>query len=292
MNVKYILPLSVCMGACSGTSHDNINEDMQTTEVTLTHAVRGHIAQETILSATTAYQSKAAVAAPVASFVTEVRVRPGTRVRLGELLYRLESKEQHALGTEGSFIDLKAEHDGTVLDVQAQPGSYVAEGAVLCTVVETGSLVFEINVPYEQRKYAKGGNRCILELPDGTRLPATVQAPLATMNTVSQSEKVVALAEAPFLPEGLNVKAIFTSEETSETVTILPKSAVQSDETLTEHWIMKLSADSTSVRVPVEVGNSSRDSIEILSPSLSPQEQIIRTGGYGLADGAKVTVTQ
>lgn len=292
MNVKYILLLPVCMAACSGANPDNMNEAAQATEVTLAHAVRGHIAQETVLSATTAYQNKATIAAPVAAFVAEVRVRPGTRVKSGEFLYRLESKEQHALGTNRSFIDLKAEHDGIVLDVQAQPGSYVAEGAVLCAVAEAGSLVFEINVPYEQRKYAKGGSRCMLELPDGMRLPAIVQSPLVTMNTFSQSEKVVALAEAPFLPEGLNVKAVFTSEETPETVTILPKSAVQSDETLTEHWIMKLSADSTSVRVPVKVGNSSRDSIEILSPYLSPEEQIIRTGGYGLADGAKVTVTR
>ena len=73
---------------------------------------------------------------------------------------------------------------------------------------------------------------------------------------------------------------------------MLPKSAVQSDETLTEHWVMKLADDNTAVRVPVEVGNSNASEIEIKSDALSPQDRIILTGGYGLEDGAKVVVTK
>ena len=190
-------------------------------------------------------------------------------------------------------IPIQAERDGIVLDVQQQAGSYITEGAVLCSVAEAGSLIFEINVPYEQRRYAYSGNKCMLELPDGTRLTATVHAPLATMNTVSQSERVIARAKAPFLPEGMNVKAVFTeSGSFSDKGMILPKSAVQSDETLTEHWVMKLADDSTAVKVPVEVGNSNASEIEIKSAALSPQDWIILTGGYGLEDGAKVVVTK
>ena len=222
----------------------------------------------------------------------ETRVKPGTRVQAGQVLYRLQSKEQHALRNNGKEIEIKAERDGIVLDVQAQPGSYALEGTVFCTLVEAASLVFEINVPYEQRTVAKAGNHCTLELPDGTRLTATVQSPLAVMNTASQSERVVAIADAPFLPEGMNVKAVFTSRSTSEGITVLPKSAVQSDETLTDHWVMQLATDSTAVKVPVNIGNCTADSIEILSPSLSSQDCIIATGGYGLEDKARVTVIQ
>ena len=152
--------------------------------------------------------------------------------------------------------------------------------------------MFEINVPYEQQRYAYSGSKCMLELPDGTRLAATVHAPLATMNTVSQSERVIARAKAPFLPEGMNLKAIFAENNASSKGMILSKSAVQSDETLTEHWVMKLADDSTAVRVPVEIGNSNVSEIEIKSTTLSPQDLIILTGGYGLEEGAKVVVTQ
>lgn len=75
--------------------------------------------------------------------------------------------------------------------------------------------MFEINVPYEQLEPVQGGSRCILELPDWKRLRAAMQATLATMDEVSQSEEIVATAaDAPFLPEGMNVKAVFISGST------------------------------------------------------------------------------
>ena len=291
-----LLLLIVSFGGCGqrGTSNGNMQEEKPGTAVTLTHTAFGKIEKEIILSATTMYQNKSVVSAPIPAFITEVLVQPGSRVKAGDVLYRIESKEQHALGNGNhAVIPIKAGRDGIVLDVQQQAGSYVTEGTVLCSVAEAGSLVFEINVPYEQQRYAHSGSKCLLELPDGTRLTATVHAPLATMNTASQSERVIARAKAPFLPEGMNVKAVFTeSGSSSDKGMILPKSAVQSDETLTEYWVMKLADDNTAVRVPVEVGNSNASEIEIKSDALSPQDRIILTGGYGLEDGAKVVVTK
>jgi len=55
---------------------------------------------------------------------------------------------------------------------------------------------------------------------------------------------------------------------------------------------MRLAKDSTAAKVPVSIGNSTTDSIEILSPILSPRELIVATGNYGLTDGAKVTIIQ
>lgn len=291
-----LLSLIVSLSGCGqrDASNGNMQEEKPGTAVTLTHAASGKIEMEIILSATTAYQNKSVVGSPIPAFITEVLVQPGSRVKAGEILYRIKSKEQHALGNDNhAVIPIKAERDGIVLDVQQQAGSYVTEGAVLCSVAEAGSLVFEINVPYEQRRYAHNGSRCMLELPDGTRLTATLHAPLATMNTVSQSERVIARAKAPFLPEGMNVKAVFTeNDSSSDKGMILPKSAVQSDETFTEHWVMKLSDNGTAIKVPVEVGNSNVSEIEIKSDALSPQDRIILTGGYGLEDGAKVVVTK
>lgn len=289
-----LLLLIVSLGGCGqrDASDVNIRKEMPGTAVTLTHAAFGRIEKEVIFSATTVYQNKSVVGAPIPAFITEALVQPGSRVKAGETLYRIESKEQHALGNGShTVIPIKAERDGIVLDVQ-QAGSYVTEGTVLCTVAEIESLVFEIHVPYEQQRYAHRGSKCRLELPDGTRLAATVQAPLATMNTVSQSEQVIARAKAPFLPEGMNVKAVFSESGSSSEGMILPKSAVQSDETLTKYWVMKLADDSTAVRVPVAIGNSNASEIEIESDALSPQDRIILTGGYGLEEGAKVVVTK
>lgn len=291
MKAKYILLFPALLSACTGSKVDKASEAEPATEVTLTHVVFGHIPQEIILRATTVYQNKTVVAAPIPSFASEVYVRTGKRVEAGELLYRLESKEQHALGQNNAPIEIRATRPGIVIDVQTQAGSYAAEGATLCTLAETGSLVFEINVPYEQRKYAQSGSHCTLELPDGTCLRATVQTSLVTMNETSQSEKIIATAtDAPFLPEGMNVKAILTSAGKAESVLLLPKAAVQSDETLTEHWVMRLADDSTAIKVPVETGNSTADSIEIYGP-LTPTDRIVLTGGYALADSSKIIIS-
>lgn len=290
-----LLSLIVSLGGCGqrDASNGNIQKEKPGTAVTLTRAAFGKIEKEIILSATTVYQNKSVVGVPIPAFITEALVRPGSRVKAGETLYRIESKEQHALGNGShTAIHIKAERDGIVLDVQQQAGSYVTEGTVLCSVAEIESLVFEIHVPYEQQRYAHSGSKCMLELPDGTRLAATVHTSLATMNTVSQSERVIARAKAPFLPEGMNVKAVFSVSDSSSERMILPKSTVQSNETLTEYWVMKLADDSTAVRVPVAIGNSNASEIEIESDALSPQDRIILTGGYGLEDGAKVVVTK
>ena len=274
---------------------ENVEDEKPGTAVTLTHVTFGRIEKKIILFATTAYQNKSVVGSPIPAFITEVLVQPGSRVKAGQILCRIESKEQHALGNgSGALIPIKAERDGIVLDVLQQAGSYVTEGTVLCSVAETGSLVFELNVPYEQQRYARNGSRCALELPDGTQLAATVHAPLATMNMASQSERVIVRAQAPFLPEGMNVKAIFTDGgSASDKGMILPKSAVLSDETLTEHWVMKLSDDSKkAIKVPVETGNGNATEIEVRSTALSPQDRIILTGGYGLEDGARVVVAK
>ncbi len=290
----FLLLASVCLAGCNSKDQSALSENKPRTAVTVTHVSYGKIDKELVLSATTAYQQKAVVASPIAAFVVDAFVSPGARVRAGQVLYRLESKEQHALGDgNGGVVLVRAARGGVVLDVQQLAGGYVTEGAVLCTVAESGSLVFEINVPYEQRRYAHSGSRCMIELPDGSRLSASVGSPLASMSMSSQSERLVARAKAPFLPEGMNVKAIFnTTGSRQGRGFLLPKSAVQSDETLSEHWVMRLSDDSTVNKVPVAVGNSNSTEVEVISGALSPQDRIVLTGGYGLEDGARVTVTK
>lgn len=161
-----LLLFMVSLGGCGqkAASNGNMQKEKPETAVTLTRVVFGKIEKEVILYATTAYQNKSMVSAPIPAFITEALVQPGSRVKAGETLYRIESKEQHALKNDShAVIPIKAERDGIVLNVQQQAGSYVTEGTVLCSVAEIGSLVFEINVPYEQRRYTHRGNKVSIQ---------------------------------------------------------------------------------------------------------------------------------
>lgn len=291
------ISLALCLAGCGvkGQSEDKAVEERPKTAVTLTNGVYGHIKRTTSFPAIVVYRNKSVITAPVSGFILRQSVTVGTRVKAGQLLCIIESKERHAVGGDGEdgLLHINAACDGIVLDVRQQTGDYVAEGTAICAVAELSSLVFEINVPYEQQGEVRGSDKCTLELPDGTRLTATVQSPLAEMNTVSQSERFIATAKAPFLPEGLRLKALFSSgAETGGKNMLIPASAVQSDETLTQHWVMVLSVDSVAVKVPVKVIGRNSTEIEIKSDALSPQDRIILTGGYGLEDGAKVVVTE
>ena len=287
----YLLAVATTLACCKRTPDAPDATPQQRTAVTLTQARYGHIDEQTALTATTAYLRKATVNAPIAAFVTTASIVPGNRVRAGQTIFRLESKEQHALGT-GTLppITVAAPLSGVVLDVTAQTGSYVAEGTPLCTIAETSSLVFLVDVPYEQRRLARTGNRCTLELPDGTHLIATIVAPLATMDATAQTERVVARAKSPFLPEGMTVRAIFDQTGSSTGHLILPRSAVQADETLTSHWLMTVGANHRARRVDVEVQRSNDSLVELRAGNLKTTDHVILTGGYSLEPGDEVVV--
>ena len=53
---------------------------------------------------------------------------------------------------------------------------------------------------------------------------------------------------------------------------------------------MKLIDDSTAVRVPVKIGNSTADSMEVFGP-LVPTDRIVLTGGYALPDSSKIIIS-
>ena len=72
----------------------------------------------------------------------------------------------------------------------------------------------------------------------------------------------------------------------------LPRSALLTDETETNFWVMKLIDSSTAVKVPVKKGIESGDRVEIDSPIFDPDDKILVTGNYGLPDTAKVKVEQ
>lgn len=287
--VLLLLVQTSCGESDSHSANQQASTPRPRTAVTLTRVGHEGIESEVSFTATTAYLTKTTVNSPVAAYVRETRVTQGQRVAAGETLFVLENKDQHFIG-QAPLLVVKAVKSGVVLDTPVQAGNFVADAGTLCTVANTGSLVFELNVPTEQQTEVHAGRQCTIALPDGRAFSAKVSQPLAAMNTVSQSVRVVArAAHAPFLPEGLNATARFVTQSRRETLT-LPRSAVQSDETLSAYWVMRLVNDSTVERVTVRVGRSNAERIEVYSDSLSADDRIVLTGGYGLADGALVEI--
>ncbi len=289
--ILFILP--VILFSCT---QNNNNTDAPTprTAITITHVSQGVINDSITLSAITSYLNKSSITSPIPAYVTKVLIEPGSKVQAGQTIFRLESKERNALGLDDNntagIIDIKASASGIVTLVKQQAGDYVTEGTILCEIANKNSLVFQINVPYEYTQYVVGGRNCIIILPDGTILNANIGTPMASMNTVSQSQLYKAKANTGFLPEGLIAKVSILKNASISSAQLLPRQAVQCDVSMQRYWIMRLANDSLAVKQEVEIGNGDKNNIEIVSPVLSPSERIVLDGSYAMEDSTLVKI--
>jgi hypothetical protein len=261
----------------------------------------GSVSNNLDLFATTVYLKRNVVTTPLPGFITRVNAHLGERVTRGQLLYELETKERRALGgnplpgdtamSNFGLIRVIAPTSGIVstLDKQ-QPGDYVTEGVQLCVVAESGSLNFQVNVPYEYIQFARSGKSCRITLPDNSVLQAVFTTPLSNMNPAAQTQIVLAKSvDNLFLPENMVVK-VSTGKGAEARRQVLLKACVLSDEMMREFWVMKLLDDSTAVKTLISIGNKNKEEIEVLSPQFNPGDKIISVGNYGLPDTASVTI--
>ncbi|MCW3124166.1 MAG: hypothetical protein JWQ38_3658 [Flavipsychrobacter sp.] len=303
-NLLIIILLTSLLGSCkrhTASSEEEGAKPRSGVQVTSIHY--GVIGDNLELSGSALYLQRDIVTASIPAFITKVNCYLGKRVAKGEVLYVLESKERKVLGKTPQIVDnsfkdfgivqLKAPTAGIISTFDKQQiGDYVLEGTQLCTVVESGSLAIQVNVPYDFVAYTPPGKKCTIILPDGTTHNAVITTPLNSVNTSAQTQSIMARPnEFIFLPENLIVKVVIRKGSTSNKQ-LLPKSCVQSDEMMKDFWIMKLINDSTAVKVQVAIGNKNDTEVEILTPQLGTSDQIILTGAYGLPDTALVTITK
>jgi hypothetical protein len=289
------------MSSCSKTSPEEDATVKAKVAVEITGLSTGIVADELTLFANTLYLKRNVVTSPIPAFVTQVFIKLGDPVKQGQVLYLLETKERRALGSQAvvpdsssaSFgkITIKAPASGIIstLDKQ-QIGDYVLEGGQLCTIAESNALAFAVNVPFEFTAFAKTGSKCSLVLPDNSRHHATFTTPLTTMNTLAQTQTILAKSdEAMFLPENLIVK-VLVNKNMEAKQQVLPKACVLTDEMMEKFWVMKLLNDSTAIKVLVKPGIRNRESVEIMEPIFKVDDKFLITGNYGLPDTARIMV--
>ena len=299
----YIVVLFSALTSCTNKSAGDEKLSTPKSPVQVTSIRIGSIDDNLILSGTTIYLKRNVITSEIPAFITKVNIHLGGKIARGQVLYELQTKESKALGkqivradttlNQIGIIKVYAPSSGIIstFDKQ-QTGDYVLEGAQLCTIAESNDLAFQINVPYEYSQFTKPGSRCFITLPDNTIHSAILSTPLATMNSLAQTEIVLAkTSDFLFLPENLIIK-VQILKPSSGSKQILAKACVLSDEMMKEFWVMKLINDSVAVKVPVTIGNKSDKEIEINSPQFKVDERIIINGNYGLNDTARVKITK
>lgn len=252
------------------------------------------------LNATATYLVKNSIKANATGYLSSVNVTANDYVTKGSILFSIKTREAKVLGNTinkidptlnfGGAIRVLSHTNGIVTMVNVQQGDYVQDGDALIAINDANSFAIVMSLPYELKKYIKVGQQLNVTLPDATNRTATVQKFLSTVDAPSQTQNVVLKINGKQdIPENLIVKVRINKTSNSKSIS-LPKSAILSDETETNFWIMKMINSNTAIKIPIEKGIETDDRIEIISPILNVEDKILITGNYGVADTIKVKV--
>jgi multidrug efflux pump subunit AcrA (membrane-fusion protein) len=296
-----VLMLSACKHTDNGTEEPGAGTNAESrTPVTVTSINYSPLQEFIELNATSVYLQKSYVKSNLTGYIKSAYIKYASSVKTGQVLFTLKTKESDAIGNTINNLDpgfkfsginsIRAGAGGYISELNHQAGDYVQDGEQLAVISNVNSFVFVMEVPYEYRQYVINSKQVELTLPDGERIPGTIQTSLPFMDSASQTQQVAIKVNSPRqIPQNLVAKARIV-KISKPAASSLPIAAVLSDETHSEFWVMKLINDSTAVKIPVKKGIETNDRIEIISPSFNPKERIIITGNYGLPDTARIKI--
>ena len=303
MNLKYLSFLVVLLGilACHKTEKTVEETPVDSrTPVTVTNINEGEMQDFLELNATSTFLQKSYVKATANGYLQSVSAKLGDFVAVNKILFSLKTKETQGLGNVLSGLDstfkfsgiikIPATQSGYITQLNHQNGDYVQDGEQLAAISESSSFVFLLDLPYELQPYILKQKSVKLTLPDGENLNGTIIKLMPTVDAVSQTESVAIRVNAKHqIPENLIAKVRIVKKTKMNAIS-LPKSAILTDETQSNFWIMKMLNDSTAVKITIQKGIELGERVEILSPKFQSKDKILITGNYGLADTASVKI--
>ncbi|MDB5152560.1 MAG: p-hydroxybenzoic acid efflux subunit AaeA [Mucilaginibacter sp.] len=303
-HILYLAGVSLLLFSCkSKVPADEGSDSVKAiTPVTVTTVNDTSMVSYIDLNATTVFLQKNFVKANANGYIQSANIQPGHYVEKGQLLFTIKTKEAQSIGNSINVLDttfnfsgvnrIKAPLHGYVTQLTHQLGDYVLDGEQLAVISNRSSFVFLMQLPYELRGFVKQNQNVQLTLPDGYKLNGKVASFMPAVDTLSQTQGVaIKVNTDQQIPENLVAKARIIKTEKNNTIS-LPKSAILSNETQTEFWVMKMINPSTAVKIPVTKGIEAADRVEIVSPKFSAQDKILVSGNYGLADTAKVKIVK
>lgn len=305
--IIYLFIISVVAFACgqkAGADEVSGEDEAATvvTPVTVTHPEKGNMAETVQINAVSSFLLKTYAKANANGYLQEVNVHPGQFVNKGQTLFVIKTKEAEALGNTINSLDTSLHFQGTVTikspgsgyitQLTYTSGNYVQDGEQLAEITDNKSFVFILDLPYELKPYLADNKTLQLHLPDSSVLNGHIQSSLPAVDSVAQTQRyIIKVNTDKIIPANLIAKVNLVKSQKINAVS-LPKAAVLSDEVQTGFWVMKMINDSTAVKVTITKGLETKDNVEIVSPPLSPSDNILFTGNYGLADTARVKIVK
>lgn len=300
----YLILLSlISFAGCN--SKDNLDAATEetiepVTPVTIVTMSTGAMKEFVELNATSVFLQKWIIKSNVTGYLQKANVQLNKFVGMGEVIFSVKTKEAQSIGNSINILDssfkfsgvnsIRSNGTGFISEINHQAGDYVQDGEQLAVITDTKSFVFLMDLPYEMRPFIAGKSSVELELPDGEKLPALLSGNIPVMDSISQTQRIILKTNAKqLIPENLIAK-VRLIKKSNEHANYIPKAAILSDETQSVFWVMKMMNDSTAVKTEIKKGIEAGDHVEIVEPVFDPQDKIVVSGNFGLADTAKVKI--
>ena len=296
-NISLIFSIFIFLLTFNSCAKKETKEEEQTHVVTVkTAKVKfGEIDNKVSFNGKTIYLKKNLVVSPLSGYVQKISVKFGEKVKKGQLLFEIQTKENKALESTDSgnmgIIKVYSPTNGVIstLNITAS-GAYAMEGASLCTVAENNDVMVQLNLPFEFNSLVHTGTTCTLILGEDTKFEGTVSQILPTIDEANQTQQILLRPHTnKRLPENLNL-----SVEIIKTWHIkgclIPRDAIMTNETQTVFWVMKIVDNKLAIKVPVLKGIENDNEVEVLSSGLTDSDLVITEGAYGLNDSTVVKI--
>jgi hypothetical protein len=186
-------------------------------------------------------------------------------------------------------VPLVAGGTGTVLRRSMEPGSEVAEGGELLTIVTEGSVVFEAHVPRGDAARVSVGDHARVAMEGGGQVETRAQRRLPQ---TSEADQTALFWLSPILKAPFGVLGRFgtaTIETGAEHRAILvPDSALVEDDLTGVVRLARVAPGDVAIWTEVRLGPGEEGHHELLSPALPPGTRVLVRGQRGLPDSTRV----
>jgi HlyD family secretion protein len=191
---------------------------------------------------------------------------------------------------QASYANLRSPIDGVVTDRPLFPGETAVAGTTIMTVMDTSSLLAKLHVAQATAQKLKLKGTAEIHI-DGVDDPveatvAFISPALDPGSTTTEIWLRLANPQGRF-QVGTPVHVVIQGITVKDALQVPAAALIPADDGSTN--VMVVAADGTAHKRPVKVGIRTKEKVQIVS-GLSPEDNVITDGAYGLDDGTKVTI--
>ncbi|MDR3666937.1 MAG: efflux RND transporter periplasmic adaptor subunit [Ignavibacteriaceae bacterium] len=288
--------ITFTLSSCGKKEAEESETPLKGVEVSTGNPVSVKMNEYLDLNANTTFLSQEIVRATFPGFITKTDKNLGDQVKKGDRLFSIKTKEASAvdsteLGKQfNGIVNVYARTNGILTELSYQTGDYVTETDRLALIVDPASLRILLNVPFQYSKNIVESASFPIRLPDNKEFSARVEKKLPSIDVVNQTQSFILQPNSEInVPANLNL-IVKIPLKTIVNAIALPKSAVVTNETESEFWVMKLLNDSIAVKLDVKRGIEADSLVQITEPALSLNDRFITEGAYGLPDTVKIVI--